>query len=224
MLEKLRNRLIVSCQPVPHGPLDRSDIVSAYALAVIAGGASGLRIEGIANVAAVRAVTKAPIIGLIKRNLSDFPVRITPYLEDVDILVHAGADIVAFDATFRERPVPVSQLIEQIHQHGALAMADCSTAEEAEHALGFGSDIIGTTLSGYTGEKVPEHPDLDLVRKLAPIVDFLIAEGRYHSPLQAAEALRSGAQAVVVGSAITRPEHITSWFAQAISDQTGGRP
>jgi hypothetical protein len=37
------------------------------------------------------------------------------------------------------------------------------------------------------------------------------------TPAQAAQALREGARAVTVGSAITRVEHITSWFAQAVS-------
>ena len=65
LLDRLRGGLIVSCQPVPGGPLDRPDITAATALAVLDGGACGLRIEGVANLRAVRAVTAAPIIGLI---------------------------------------------------------------------------------------------------------------------------------------------------------------
>ena len=45
-----------------------------------------------------------------------------------------------------------------------------------------------------------------------------MAEGRYNRPELAVKAIKAGADAVVVGSAITRPEHITSWFAQDIHD------
>jgi putative N-acetylmannosamine-6-phosphate epimerase len=47
---------------------------------------------------------------------------------------------------------------------------------------------------------------------------FVVAEGRYNRPELAVKAIKAGADAVVVGSAITRPEHITSWFAQDIHD------
>ncbi|MCX7226331.1 MAG: hypothetical protein NT071_12155, partial [Burkholderiales bacterium] len=43
------------------------------------------------------------------------------------------------------------------------------------------------------------------------------AEGRLRTPAHAAQALLEGARAVTVGSAITRVEHITSWFVQALS-------
>ncbi len=134
MLDRLRGKLVVSCQPVPDGPMDRPEIVAAFALAALAGGAAGLRIEGVANVVAVRAATDAPIIGIIKRDLDDSPVRITPYLEDVDALADAGADIIAVDATRRPRPVAVQPLIERIAARGLIAMADCATAEEGQAA------------------------------------------------------------------------------------------
>ena len=44
----------------------------------------------------------------------------------------------------------------------------------------------------------------------------VLAEGRYKAPPLAAAAIRAGATAVVVGSAITRPEHITGWFREAV--------
>ena len=89
MLERLRGRLVVSCQPVPGGPMDRPEIVSALGLAALAGGAAGLRVEGAANLRAMRSATGAPVIGLIKRDLVDSDVRITPLLNDVDDLAQA---------------------------------------------------------------------------------------------------------------------------------------
>lgn len=217
ILDQLRGHLIVSCQPVPGGPLDRPEIVAAFALAALDGGAVGLRIEGIANVLAVRQVTRAPVIGLIKRDLTDSAVRITPLVQDVQDLVAAGADIVAFDATLRPRPVPCNALVAAIHAAGALAMADCATLADGQAAQALGVDILGSTMSGYTGGTVPDGPDLDLVTQLSGIGGFVIAEGRYQTPAQAAQGMAAGASAVVAGSAITRPEHVTRWFVQAMA-------
>ncbi|WP_432757250.1 N-acetylmannosamine-6-phosphate 2-epimerase [Consotaella aegiceratis] len=219
--EDLRQRLVVSCQPVPGGPFDRPEMVVAFALAALAGGARGLRIESARYVAAVRAVTAVPIIGLVKRDLAESPVRITPTIDDARALVQAGADIVAFDATRRIRPTAVPDLVAVIKKEGALAMADCSCASDGQAALAAGADIVGSTLSGYTGGAEPIDPDLDLVAALRRLTENVVAEGRIHTPDQAAAALRSGAFCVVVGSAITRPEHITGWFAEAI-DAAGG--
>jgi putative N-acetylmannosamine-6-phosphate epimerase len=215
-LAKIRHRLVVSCQPVPQGPLDHASMVVAMALACLDGGAAGLRIESVGNVAAVRQATAAPLIGLIKRDLADSPVRIMPTAADATALVEAGADIVAFDATRRARPEPVTALIAAIHAKGALAMADCADLEDGIAALAAGADLVGSTLSGYTGGPEPEAPDLDLVASLRRHTEFVIAEGRIRAPEQAAAAIRAGAHAVVVGSAITRPEHVTAWFAGAI--------
>lgn len=220
MLNTLKNQLIVSCQPVDNGPLDQPVIVAAFAQAAIAGGAAALRIEGVDNIRAVRAVTNVPIIGLVKRDLQDSPVRITPWITDVADIIDSGADIVAFDATERVRPYTVEALVRAIHQGGRLAMADCAAAEDGVLALNCGCDILGSTLSGYTSASVPRDPDLALVTELSRLGAFTIAEGRYHSPEQAQQAVKAGADAIVVGSAITRPEHVTQWFAEAIKSVT----
>lgn len=221
ILERLRGGLIVSCQPVPGGPMDRPEIVAAIALAALNGGAVGLRIEGLENLRAVRAVTSAPVIGLIKRDLGDSPIRITPFVQDVQDLAAAGADIIAFDATQRQRPATTADLIAEIRNTRRLAMADCSNAADGRMARALGAEILGSTMSGYTGGPVPHGPDLDLVAALALIGGFVLAEGRYHLPELAAKAISAGADAVVAGSAITRTENVTSWFVEAIS---AGRP
>lgn len=209
--------LIVSCQPVPDGPFDTVPSVVAYARAAQAAGSAGLRIEGARNVAAVAEVCRLPVIGLIKRDLPDSAVRITPFLEDVSALIDAGAAIVAVDATERPRPVPPEVLIAEVKRRGGVAMADIATEAEARTAIAAGADVIGTTMSGYTGpDPVPTLPDLDLVRRCVGLGVPVLAEGRYNAPALAAEAIRAGAAAVVVGSAITRPEHVATWFREAI--------
>ena len=222
LLEQLNQRiaqsggLIVSCQPVPNSPLDKPDIVAAMALAAEQAGAVAMRIEGIANLSATRAVVSIPIIGILKRDLDDSPVRITPFPDDVAALAQAGADIIAIDGTDRIRPATVASLLAAIHQHGLVAMTDCSTFADGMACQRLGAEIIGTTLSGYTTAETPDEPDFELVKALSDAGCRVIAEGRYNTPAQAAEAMRRGAWAVTVGSAITRLEHICQWYNAAL--------
>ncbi len=218
LLRQIRGGLIVSCQPVPGSPLDTVEIVRATALAVAGSGAVGLRIESEANVRAVAAATDLPVIGLIKRQ-RPAPERlfITPGEEEIDALAAAGAAVIAFDATQRERSLSVPDAIARIHARSRLALADCATVEEGRAAAAAGADLVASTLSGYTGPgPEPDEPDLDLVRALASAGLATIAEGRIRYPAQARAALDAGAVAVVVGSAITRPEHVTRWFIDAL--------
>lgn len=212
----LNGKIVVSCQPVDNGPMDRDEIVVALAAAVAAGGAGGVRIEGVARVSAVRAALELPIIGIVKRELDDSPVRITPWLSDVDDLANAGADVIAVDATTRQRPVTLAALLARIKSHGALAMADCSNINEALNADAMGFDIVGTTLSGYVSGVVPDAPDLDFIRAIAGRLPRVMAEGRLNTPAQAASAIDAGAWSVTVGTAITRTEVVTGWFAKAL--------
>jgi len=217
ILSRLQDGLIVSCQPVPGSPLERTDYVVALAQAVISAGAVGLRIEGIERVAAVCAAVDVPVIGIVKFDMDETPVRITPLLEHVDQLAAAGAEIIAFDATDRVRPVTVEALIQRVHSHGRLAMADTAFAAEGHRAAELGADIVASTLSGYgEGEAEPTSPDLGLISALSAAGHWVIAEGNVRRPEDAAAARKAGANAVVVGSAITRPEHVTGWFLEAI--------
>ena len=47
--------------------------------------------------------------------------------------------------------------------------------------------------------------------------NLAVAYGRLTAAQDAAEAIRRGAWAVVVGTAITHPATITSWFADAVA-------
>lgn len=87
VLEQIKYGLIASCQPVDNGPMDSPEIVAAMAQASVIGGAAGLRIEGIENLKATRNVVNVPIIGIVKRDLPDSPVRISPFLQDIEELL-----------------------------------------------------------------------------------------------------------------------------------------
>lgn len=223
ILARLQGGLVVSCQPVPGGPMDRPEIVAAMAAAASAGGAAGLRVEGIANLRAARAVTDDPIIALVKRDLRDSPVRITPYAQDISALADAGADVVAIDATDRARPESLGALAEAVRLAGILGMADCATETDGVRARGLGFAILGTTLAGYTDATAPagHGPDLDLVGVFRQLGGFVMAEGRLNTPADAAAAIRAGADAVTVGTALTRLEIITGWFRDAVAGARG---
>ena len=65
--ESLRGGLIVSVQAWPGSAIDDPYVIAAMARAAADNGAAGLRIQGIANIEAVRARVDLPIVGLIKR-------------------------------------------------------------------------------------------------------------------------------------------------------------
>ena len=215
-LNVLSQGFVSSCQPVDDGPMDTPEIIAAMAMASVEGGAIGLRIEGIDNLKAVRPKVSVPIIGIIKRDLPDSEVRITPFIEDVIALKEAGADIIAIDATHRPRPVPVEDLVKKIQSLGCLVMADSSTVEDGMFCYELGAEIIGTTLSGYTTSITPKDPDFGFIEQLSKKGCFVMAEGRFNSPLLARQAIEAGASCVTVGSAITRIEHICGWFKSEV--------
>ncbi|TDE85263.1 N-acetylmannosamine-6-phosphate 2-epimerase [Deinococcus sp. S9] len=219
VLERLRGHLVVSCQANPESPLRDPYIISRLALAAERGGAAGLRIQGFEDVRAVRALTKLPIIGLTKTERDDTEVYITPTSEEAVCLAELGCEIVALDATLRPRPEPLADMFRAVHAAGALVMADISTLEEARAACAAGADIVSTTLSGYTpSSRQLETPDWVLMDELREAGLPFVAEGRLNTPSDAAKALRRGAAFVVVGSAITRPDIITGWFAGALRE------
>lgn len=211
----LRHKTVVSIQPVPGSPLDQVEIIVAMAKAAENSGAPALRIESVANVRAVAAAVSIPVIGIVKRDLDDSPVRITPFVEDVEQLAAAGASVIAFDATDRQRPESREAIAEAILHSGCIGMADCASFEDGLWAHQAGIELIGTTLSGYVGGPEPTEPDFDLVSRFAEQGFITMAEGRFNTPELAGKAIRTGATAVTVGSAITRLELVNNWFNQA---------
>ena len=217
VLDSLRGRLVVSCQANPDSPLRDPYIIGRLALAAERGGAVGLRIQGFEDVAAVRAVTNLPIIGLTKTDRDDTEVYITPTAAEGVRLAGLGAQVVALDATSRPRPEPLAEMFAAVHAAGGLVMGDVSTLDEARAAYEAGADTVSTTLSGYTPHsRQLTGPDWELMRELHAAGLPFAAEGRLNTPADAAQALRLGADFVVVGSAITRPDVVTGWFAQAL--------
>lgn len=218
-IARLKNGLIVSCQADRSSPLFGPQYMSAMAKAAEMGGAVGIRANGPEDIKAIRDTVDLVIIGIYKVQIPGYPVYITPTFETAREVARAGADIIACDATLRERPVPFSELVKMIHNElGLKVMADISTLEEGLRAAEAGADIVATTLSGYTPYS-PKRigPDITLIRELAKALSLpIIGEGRYRYPWQVRRAIKEGAYAVVVGNAITNPISITRWFCQAL--------
>lgn len=225
VLGSLQGGLIVSCQAAPGEPLHGPDHMTAIARSVVAGGAVAVRVEGSPDVQAVAAAVDVPVIGLWKDGGDG--VYITPTFEHAARIAAAGADVVALDATGRPRRdgLSLADTVRRLHDdHGVLVMADVSTREEGLAAAQAGADMVGSTLSGYTPyTRRSDEPDLELVAALSSELDVpVVAEGRIRTPEHARAALESGAWAVVVGGAITRPAMITSAFVTAMSDRPDG--
>lgn len=222
ILKALRGRLIVSCQAYPGEPMLDPRTMAQVAQAAVAGGAAAIRGKGLDDLRAMRAAVDVPLIGLVKVGAEG--VYITPTVKDCLRVVETGCEIVALDGTRRPRPDgrTLAETIAVLKERapGVLAMADCGSLGDAIAAHEAGADILGTTLAGYTGERPKTGgPDWEFVDQVVALgVAPVFVEGRVHSPADAAEAIRRGAWAVVVGTAITHPTTITGWFADAVAE------
>lgn len=222
MIKSLKNKVIVSVQAMPNEPLYKEDCMFAMMKSVINGGASALRVAGARDVKNAKTLG-VPVIGLTKpdglpENWKEI-VYITPTLKEVNELIDAGADVVAFDGTRRPRPnnCTLQEIVSRIKSANRYAMADIATYDEAMYCAELGVDIISTTLSGYTQESLSDSdtPDFELLQRIVKNTDVpVILEGRIWEPSQVDKAFELGAHCVVIGSAITRPQLITKRFIE----------
>ena len=226
IIENLKHQLIVSCQALPGEALYREEggIMNLMAKAAENAGAKGIRAQGITDIKQIQDTVDLPIIGIIKKNYADCDVYITPTMDEVDDLVESGLEIIAIDATDRPRPdgKTIEKFVKDIRKkHGdILLMADISTLKEGIAAEKAGFDLVGTTLAGYTSySEKRDEPNYDLLKKLKKNLKVpIIAEGKIHTPTQAKKVFDYGAYAVVVGSAITRPEEIVKRYMKKIKE------
>ena len=219
-IQRIKGGLIVSCQAKEESPLRGPTFMAAMARCAEIGGAAGIRANGPENIRAIREAVGLPIIGIYKINCPDSEPYITPTFEAAKEVADAEADIIALDATLRPHANGLSagELIAQVKTLGLPVMADISTFEEGAAAEEAGADIVATTLSGYTpNSRQLDGPDFELISELVQAVHVpIIAEGRIWTPEQARKAIDLGAHAVVVGTAITRPEMITQRFVRVL--------
>jgi N-acylglucosamine-6-phosphate 2-epimerase len=223
IFEKLKNKLIVSCQAEGDSPFNSPDGVALFAKAAIQGGAAGIRSEGIEKTKVILNETSVPVIGLSKSYFSDGYVRITGSITEVMNLINIGSHIIAIDGTFRKREgLTGPEFINKVKEnYNCLIMADISTEKEAIECQDAGADCVSTTLNGYTPETIKDKscgPNYMLLKTLVTLLKVpVFAEGRINTPDAAAEMIKKGAWSVVAGSAITRPALITQWYIEAMN-------
>ena len=221
----LAGGLIVSVQAPEGSPLRDPAVIAAMAEASLANGAIGVRLESPEHIGAVRRrCPEALIIGLWKRSFADSPVYITPGWSEIQAVWAAGADVVAIDAT--DRPRPDGQRLEELvaraaAELGAPLMADIDSLANGLRAAELGCAWVGTTLFGYTEATAELRPPawdlLGPLRSQLPGAIVLICEGGIASAQQASAALAAGADAVVVGTAITGVDLQVAAYAQAMA-------
>ncbi|MEH7108506.1 N-acetylmannosamine-6-phosphate 2-epimerase [Bacillus sp. JJ1764] len=222
IFEKIKGKLIVSCQALPEEPLHSPFIMGRMAFAAMLGGAGGIRTNSVEDIREIKKMVKLPIIGIIKREYDGSDVYITPTLVEINDLYLEGVDLIALDATKRVRPDgrTIDEVFPMIREkyRDQIFMADCSTYEEAINAHNLGFDCVGTTLSGYTEyTKGKSQPDFEMISKLTKEMEIpVIAEGGIWCPEDLKRVFDLGAYTAVVGSAITRPMEITRKFLNAI--------
>lgn len=223
LIESMKG-LIVSCQTQPDDPIHTEDMVVKMAEAAKWGGAVGIRANTPQQIAAIKAKVDLPIIGLWKIWNDNTDVFITPTMEAFKAIWEAGADIIALDCTsqINAQGRPAYELLAELKKEipQAPIFADVSNFEEAKRAAQMGADIVAPTLYGYTEEtKHIEEPDMrafaKMCRELGDQVSIMM-EGHIYTPEDAMKCLYLGADAVVVGSAITRPHLITKRFTDLL--------
>lgn len=225
ILDKVHEKLIISCQALPDEPLHSSFIMGRMAYASYLAGAAGIRANTVEDIIEIRKNVDLPIIGIIKKVYDDAPhVYITPTMAEVDALAECGCEIIAMDATCRTRPggIELKDFFQEVRAKypDQLFMADCASIEDGMAAAEMGFDLIGTTLAGYTeytkGAKVPPYSMIKyLIHNCGKPV---VAEGNISTPEMLRHAMDMGAWTVVVGSAITRPLEIAKKFVAALED------
>ena len=218
LISSLQGKLIVSCQAYVGEPMRHPETMAQVALSAERGGAAAIRCQGLADIAAIKGQVEIPVIGLWKEGHDG--VYITPTLRHARACIAAGSDVVAIDATARPRldGRTFEETVEALRGE-TLSMADCSCMDDVQRALEAGADIVSTTLAGYVpgGREKTAGPDLEFLREaVAAAGDVpVFCEGRIHTLADAQAAMEAGAFAIVVGTAITHPQSITSWFADA---------
>ncbi|MCI5773073.1 MAG: N-acetylmannosamine-6-phosphate 2-epimerase [Erysipelotrichaceae bacterium] len=225
ILKSIYHQMIVSCQGYDERTFHTCQDMLAMANAAYLGGCSGFRVNSPEYVKEIKSkFPDKPIIGIWKKESANSDVYITPDVKSAFSLVDAGADIVALDCTLRKNYLgeygwQTIQKIKKINKE-LILMADCSTYEEAKLAAEAGADIVSTTMSGYT--EYSRHlsgPDLEMIKQCKSNLNvFVICEGKIWTKEDALMCFENGADAIVVGTAITNPKMITEHFVNYLKE------
>ncbi|SDU88236.1 N-acetylmannosamine-6-phosphate 2-epimerase [Pseudomonas mucidolens] len=225
LFDTLMGGLIVSCQALEHEPLHGSTHMSAMALAAAQAGAVGIIANGIHDISAIKKLVTLPIIGVMTAGYSESSIQLTPTIVEITALAREAPDMIGLDATDRRRPngESLEAFVEMIRSRypNLLLMAEVATVEEAIYVQSLKFDCLSTAAYGATkntaGKSLRQN-DFSHFTAIRRVISQcpLVAEGGIGTPEHARRVLQLGADIVVVGSAITRPQVITESFVNAM--------
>ena len=224
ILNKIKGKIIVSSQAAKNEPFYNEIAMNAMIDTIVQlGNINALRLAGVRDIKNTKEKygSSVTVIGITKPDIipDNYKelVYITPITEDAKKIIEAGADIIAFDATVRNKNA--KETVAVIHSANKLAMGDIGNFKDAEYAVSIGCDIISTTLSGYTKETEnnPDTPDFELLKNCIQAFKIpIIMEGKIWNKDEVKKAFKLGAHSVVIGSAITRPHNIIKKFKEGL--------
>ena len=224
ILQKIKGKLIISAQAGKFEPLYNEIAMNSLIETIVSmGHVDCLRLAGARDIKNTKNKygDKVVIIGITKPDIipDNYKelVYITPDINSAKEIIEAGADIIAFDSTKRNKNA--KEIVDYIHRNNKLAMGDIGDYDDAKYAYNIGCDIISTTLSGYTKEteNLPDTPDFELLEKSVKTFDVpIIMEGKIWDNSEVKKAFTLGAHSVVIGSAITRPHKIIEKFKKGL--------
>jgi N-acylglucosamine-6-phosphate 2-epimerase len=232
VLKLIQNEIVISCQAYQPNPFATVEDMVKMAKAAVMAGAKGLRVNHPDYVSAIREEVgdEVVIIGIWKEMIEGSDVYITLTMDAVDSLVEAGSNIIALDCTNRVNAYGYKgyDLVPKIKEKypDIVVMADCANIVEVNLAKDAGVDVVSCTLSGYTKDTShlkSDEPDFDLIQKMSLNEDvFVIAEGKVWTREEAIKCFESGADAVVIGTAITSPWKIAQRFLKSKNEYFEG--
>lgn len=223
--DKFPKGLIVSCQLDSKEPFFTAQHSALFAASAERGGAVAIRADGLESIQEIRATSRLPVIGCIRKQQGNFKIT-TPDMIAVEKLARSGVAAIAIDGTNKERMDKSMgiRLIADVRKRFSelIIVADVSSFEEGVMAADVGADAVSMVLFGRTEETIhlanTTQDYLKLVYKLASTLGVpILAEGFIFSTQDAEAAIQSGAYSVIVGAAITRPIVITQIFNESIS-------
>lgn len=232
VLSHISGGVFVSCQGVAGkgtfgtgNPFHTPDRLLLMAESAYKGGAVGFRLNSPSNISLIKSTYPEMIaIGIWKQYMVGNDVYITTNMDAVDKLVNCGIEIVATDATDRMNAYgrKAWEIIPDIKKKYPLVqvMADISTFDEAKRAHELGADIISTTMSGHTSytKEAADSVNLKLVSDIkSKLGVFTVCEGKIWTREDAKAAFDSGADSVVIGTAIINPMVITKRIVDYVS-------
>ena len=158
---------------------------------------------------AVRALTDAPIIGLVKRDLADSAVRITPFAQDVADLANAGADIITVHPEAGPHVHRSAQAIKAAGCKAGISLNPGTPAKMLDYLIEEVDLVLVMSVNPGFGGQSFIHSQLRKIEAIRKMIDQCGKDIRLEvdggvDPTTAPLCIDAGADVLVAGSATFR--------------------